>query len=217
MRVMALAMMLCGLLVGCQSKTDDPAVVPTRVMAAVKPVSAGVAADANLTTYRDPKTGVSFAYPKVWVVSADSPSYMGGALPPSYGEPRASFAFSPKGNLYEKTVLLGLVFSYAVKQAANEAACTEGFATMGNVDAGKRVTVNGIGFTEYVGGDAGMCHEQAHQIDVAYRDGQCVAFERDVNTECYGAGDGKRRLTEQEKKALQRHLDAVMQSVRVEK
>ncbi len=131
-------------------------------------------------------------------------------MPAEY-KPRASFAFSPQGNLYEKTLLQGLVFSYAARPAKDEAAC---FASVpANGSTASTATYNGRSFRELTGTNAGMCHAQTATLDVTYSNGACLLFERDFNTECNGAGDGKRALTTNETRALQYHLDAVMKSV----
>ena len=129
-------------------------------------------------------------------------------------KPRAQFLFSPSNNLYVNTVLNSLAFSFFVVPAENAASCVERAraATGGDVESAA-VTVHGTNFTEISGASAGMCHEQTSQIDVTFRAGQCLAFERDFNTHCFGVRDGDRQLTGQEKRALQRHLDQVMSSV----
>jgi len=173
-----------------------------------------IAARAQLTTYRDPKTGVSFKYPSVWVSYDKAPSYMGPSFTSQTVQPRASFIFSADNNLYKKTLLLSLIFSYFVTPAADDASCLKFAKDAASDDAkSKNLVIHGVRFQEVDGGDAGMCHEQSNQIAVTYRNNQCFVFERDFNTECYGADETKRKLTNAEMKALQRHLDEVMQSV----
>ena len=170
----------------------------------------------RLATYMDAKTGVSFQYPDVWKAAGASLSYLGGEVPRSvFGEPRAAYAFSPEGNVYAKTLLTGLSFSYFAKEAPGGATCVQAVKKSGFATSTQQVSGGGVTFTEISGGDAGMCHEQAAQVDVTYAAGQCLVFDRDFNTECLGAGDGKRKLTDVEQRALQRHLNAVMESVRV--
>lgn len=168
-----------------------------------------------LTKYMDRGHGVGFQYPSAWKPTTD-PSYFGAAFGREQMRPIASFAFSPKGNLYEKTVLLGLTFNYFVVPSPNLNACVEEAKAGANADAApKKVRINGVSFVEVSGTDAGMCHQRSSEVDVTWRSGQCLIFERDFDTQCDGVGDGKRALTLQEGKALQRHLDQVMQSVRL--
>ena len=182
--------------------------------ASTAPETPGGAAD-PLATYTDAKAGVRFQYPLAWKAASPDSSYFGGEVPQSFfGNPRASFGFLPTGPVYEKTVLNSLVFSYYAMPAESRQACVEQIKISGFATSTTNTTVNGVPFTEISGSDAGMCHEQAAQVDVTYTGGRCLVFERDFNTECAGAGDGKRKLTDTEQKALQRHLDEVMASVR---
>jgi hypothetical protein len=173
-----------------------------------------IAARAQLTTYTDPKTGVSFKYPSVWVTSDKNPSYLGQAYMSETAHPRASFSFSPVGNLYEHTLLLDLAFSYFVAPMKDSASCTKSVAdAQSETVKPKAVEIHGIHYQQFDGAQGGMCHQQANQLNVTYRDGQCFVFERDFDTQCYGADETRRKLTNAQMKALQRHLDEIMQSV----
>jgi len=174
----------------------------------------GAVAHAQMSTYQDPKTGVTFQYPAVWVPYDKAPSYMGPSFASETNQPRASFTFTSGGNIYKHTLLLSLIFSYFVTPAADSASCLKLAKDATSSDAkSKTLVIHGVRFHEIDGGDAGMCHEQSNQIAVTYRNNQCFVFERDFNTECFGADDTKRNLTTAEFKALQRHLDEIMQSV----
>jgi len=175
---------------------------------------ATLSAHAQLTTYSDPKTGVTFQYPTVWLPSDKAPSYLGPSFTSDTAQLRASFTFAANSNLYKKTLLLSLVFSYFIAPTTDAASCLKLAQDASGVDLKpKPVVIHGVSYQEVDGSDAGMCHEQSNQIDLTYRDNQCFVFERDFNTECYGADDHKRQLTAAEMKALQHHLDAIMQSV----
>ena len=58
-----------------------------------------------------------------------------------------------------------------------------------------------------------MCHEISANIYATYRNDVCHLFEQDFMTVCAGVQEGTRGLTPAETKALQHHLDAIMQSV----
>jgi hypothetical protein len=170
-----------------------------------------------MKTYTDPANGVTFQYPSAWVPTAQAPSYLGPSFTTGSDNPtvpQASFTFVSDGNLYAKTLLLSITFTYFAVPAKDAASCLQlAKNSTGSNTPAKSVTIHGLQFQEVDGSDAGMCHEQGNQIDVIYRNNQCFAFERDFNTECNGAGDHKRNLTAAENKALQRHLDTAMQSV----
>jgi len=174
----------------------------------------GFTAAAQNATYSDPKTGVTFQYPSVWVPYDKAPSYMGPSFISETVQPRASFTFTNDNNVYRKTLLLSLIFSYFVVPTTDAASCLKLVqdASGGDLQP-KPVVIHGVSYQEIDGGDAGMCHEQGNQIAITYRNNQCFIFERDFNTECYGADDTKRKLTAAENKALQRHLDTIMQSI----
>lgn len=173
-----------------------------------------MAAYAQNATYSDPKTGVTFQYPTVWVPYDKAPSYMGPSFTSETAQPRAAFTFTNDNNVYRKTLLLSLIFSYFVVPTTDNASCLKLAQDASGGDLKPNpVVIHGVSYQEVDGGDAGMCHEQASQIAITYRNNQCFVFERDFNTECVGADDTKRKLTAAENKALQRHLDAIMQSV----
>lgn len=167
-----------------------------------------------LTTYVDKAHGVSFQYPSVWGPT-DSVTYFGFSFQTEKAKLMASFTFDPKGNLYEKTNLMELVFSYFVVASDNLSSCVQQAQQEANASGvPRKVRVNGILFTEISGDSVGMCHGRTSQMDMAWRAGQCFVFERDFDAECAGVDESKRSLTEKEGKALQRHLDEAMQSVR---
>ena len=128
---------------------------------------------------------------------------------------RQSVIFSPEGNLYAKTNLLGLAFSYATASVPSAAACRALIARNPSVGSSPtRMSVAGVPFTAAVGSDAGLSHEQVFTIDSTWFRGKCFLFERDEMTVAPGVQEGVHTLTAQQNRALQRHLREVFESVR---
>ncbi len=172
-----------------------------------------------MAKYTDPEGDVSFEYPVVWKMDTAAKFYLpphilvGGVLP------RAQVIFWPAGNYYAKTTLTALVFAYVKVQTATQAACDA--AAMGSIPAkAETVLINGVSFQHFDTGDAGMCHGADQHVYWTYRQsgrqagGSCYLFEGDMDTSCSGAYPGQRDLTETEKRALNRHLNAIPQSIR---
>ncbi len=172
-----------------------------------------------MVTYADAAGDVSFEYPVVWKLDNTAKFYLpphilaGGVLP------RAQVVFSPAGNYYAKTTLTALVFAYLKTETPTQAACNA--AAIGSVPAqAETVAINGVTFRHFDTGDAGMCHGADQHVYWTYRqsDGQtggsCYLFEGDMLTSCSGAYPGQRDLTESEKRALNRHLNGIPQSIR---
>jgi hypothetical protein len=165
-----------------------------------------------MATYTDPAGDVSFEYPAVWKMDNAAKFYLpphilaGGVLP------RAQVIFSPAGNYYAKTTLTALVFAYVKTQTPTQAACN---AALGPIPAQTdTVAINGVSFQHFDTGDAGMCHGTDQHVYWTYRGGSCYLFEGDMLTSCSGAYPGQRDLTGSEKRALNRHLNAIPQSIR---
>lgn len=176
-------------------------------------LSGGAQGQIPLSTYTNATTGVRFQYPSVWKPVAKPEAQTQPFLFDQGLQPVIDLEFSPKGNLYEKTNLVGLDFVYAAPAASSVAACYK----LGEVDSGvaqkEMVTINGVPYQHAFGGEAAMCHEMSANIYATYRDGVCHLFEQDFMTVCAGVQEGTRGLTPAETKALQHHLDAIMQSV----
>jgi hypothetical protein len=166
------------------------------------------------STYSDPTTGVTFQYPSVWkkVPKPDAmtqPMFIMAGI-----NPVIDVEFSPKGNLYEKTNLVGLDFLYYTAPATNAAACAKiAVDTAGTDSKPDTKTIHGVAFQHIQTSNSGMCHEMSAEIYSVYRNGVCHLFEEDFMNVCAGVVEGTRGLTDTETKALQRHLDAIMQSV----
>jgi hypothetical protein len=165
--------------------------------------------------YIDVANGVSFLYPAVWK-SVKPDEYLQSFIQGTSGQPMVEVVFSPQGNLYEKTVLSGLAFLYFVVPETSEAACLK----RGDLDgaatgAAQKVVIGGVAYTHVSVGDAATSHRLSSDVYATWRRGTCYLFEEDMRTMAPGVEEGKRDLTATEVRALQRHLDAVMQSVRL--
>jgi hypothetical protein len=166
----------------------------------------------QLTTFKDASNSVSFQYPSIWKRVPKPDAMTQPSLLMAGHKPILDVEFSPKGNLYAKTNLVALDFSYYTAPAASQAACV----ALGNPDsenAAVTTHINGIPYSHASGGQGGMCHEISSEVYATWRGGICHLFEEDFMTVCPGVVDGTRALTTRETKALQRHLDAIMQSV----
>lgn len=172
---------------------------------------------ADLTTYRDPTTGVSFQYPTVWRPAVAGQSPVNPDFEQVAGKARITQEFLPNGNPYALTVLRGLMFSYTVKAGSNGESCAQ-LAKRATPDATvKQASYGGVPFSEASGGDAAMCTHVQAQVDTTLKGSRCFVFERDFVTSCpyVKTKTDPRPLTGKEAAALQQSLDAVMQSVRI--
>ncbi len=176
--------------------------------------------DIPTRTYQDPKYGVQFRYPTVWTpVAATEIGYLGSAITgidkASKVDFRAAVRFSPDNNLYSKTDLSYLAFVYAVAPAPTAQVCDK-LATS-SIDPGdhrQTITVAGVNFTQVEGGDAAMMHRLSSEVDWTWRNGHCFLFEQDFAGIAPKVKEGSRPLTSAEEKSLQRHLSAILASVR---
>ena len=171
-----------------------------------------------MTTFSDPVNGVSFRYPSVWARETRMPSYIGPAIM-QQGEnprlPKAIVVFRPAGTYYASTNLAELNFVYDSFPASAPAACEGAFN--GNLEEAFRrdgVRINGVPFTSVEGGGAGTCNRAEQKIYWTYRVGTCYLFEADLNQFCASPPD-RRELTKMEIQALNRHLNDIMQSIRI--
>jgi hypothetical protein len=175
---------------------------------------AAIAGHAQLTTYTDPKNGVSFQYPSVWKPDADPSSAMSLARENSPDiTPIFAVEFSPERNLYEKTNLEGLAYIYLATPSANIAAC----AALGDLNQGQppkpiATTIHGLRFQHSTGGDGGMSQWMASDAYSIYRNGTCFIFEETFKTVNAQVAE-KHNLTKAQTAALQHHLDAITQSI----
>lgn len=207
-----------GLVAGCRQPAPAAVIVTPATTeggaAAASSVAggeSGVAAPAAVPMTHFSQGGVAFDYPAVWTKSAIAGGYLPTMIPQGAG---TTVSFSPAGNYYKDTNLSGLQFTYETRPGLSTGGCVALLATNGDAAATKLTTVNGVGFRESSGGDAGMCHHRQATADVVFRGGTCYLFERDFDTICAGVKPGERELTATEMKALERHLDDVFKSVR---
>ena len=169
-------------------------------------------------TFTDPANGVSFRYPAVWKFATTSTAFMGSPDILQRGQTgQAVVTFTSAGNFYAKTNLNGLEFTYVALPGTSETACAAAATAnaSGSVSKPDTVTINGVPFLHVSYGSAGMCHQEGSTVYETYQNGRCYLFEADVHTTCPMVDDGKRALTGAESKALQRHLDAIIQTVRI--
>jgi hypothetical protein len=192
-----------------------PAVAQTTKRAAV-PLKTKV----PISSFKDTTNGVSFDYPAVWKLSkrsATQPFYEPPVILQPDRLPEASVTFTSAGNYYAKTNLTGLSFTYAALPDSTRESCDKVLAAISTDSsmASDAVVLNGVSFTHLAGGGAGMCHRVTYNVYGTYRYDRCLLFEADIHTLCPGVVDGTRELTAAESKALKRHLDSVMKSVRI--
>lgn len=166
-----------------------------------------------MSEYRDPN-GVSFEYPTVWTRKVSDVSYFGTTILKNDLPSRVVVVFSPAGNLYAKTTLAGLSFTYAVLPSTTLSACDAQAGTDSPDAKVDEIQIHGVAFKHATSSDAGMCHGIERNLYWTYRDGSCHLFEAEFQTICYGAVDGQRHLTDAETRALHRHLLAIPQSIR---
>lgn len=173
---------------------------------------------ADIATYRDPASGITFQYPSFWRPAVAGQSPITPVFEQSVGKSHITQEFIPEGTIYAPTVLRALMFSYTVKSGSDAAQCA---AIVNRVIQGAaRVTTatyGGATYTEASGEDAGMCTQVQTRVDSTLSGSRCAVFERDFVTSCpfVKSKTEPRPLTEKETTTLERQLDAVMQSVRI--
>jgi hypothetical protein len=176
-----------------------------------------LSAAAQSSTYTDPKNGVSFQYPSVWTPVANPADYTQSVVGENSSiKPAFVVEFSPKGNLYEHTNLTGLAYLYFVVPNSDIMACAKlGDLNMGEKPKPTKSTIHGVHFQHSKGGDAGMSHQLDSDAYSVYRNGVCFIFEEIFSNISQGVIDdpGEHDLTSAQAKALQRHLDAITESI----
>jgi hypothetical protein len=174
-----------------------------------------LAASAQTSTYTDPKSGATFQYPSVWTQITDTANFTNSLVAENSSiKPTFVVEFSPKGNLYEHTNLSGLDYVYFSVPASDIMAC----AKLGDLNQGEKpkptnATIHGVRFQHSSGNDAGMSHQLNSDAYSIYRNGNCYIFEEVFRTVSRGVIEGAHDLTNAQMKALQRHLDAITQSI----
>jgi hypothetical protein len=181
-------------------------------------VAVSAAQSPELKTYQDVKHGVSFSYPPAWKVVKRAGSFGHAGLLADDSlhrvQPPVILEFNRAG--YGKTILEALDFVYLPVLAKSEAECTQ----IGNVGEGTspdQRMINGLAYMHSSGGGSSAGHGIDVKTYTTYRHGLCLMFEEEFSTVPGMLGnDGVRDLTPAELKALQRRLDSVMLTVRIE-
>ena len=172
----------------------------------------------SMKSYTDEVGGISLHYPAVWTFSKTAGSYFSSAIAPS-GEPvQAVFSFSPEGNFYEHTTLTGLQFLYRRQQAATRTECES--ILLSNRDLGRleHLTLHGVPFSHLATGEAGMMKAESQEAYATWREGTCYLFEEHLDEISEGTDNQKTRgLTAAEIRALRRHLNDILRSVKFSK
>lgn len=171
------------------------------------------AAPVLTTTYIDANNGVSFGYPAVWKIENGEKFYLAPRILQSGLSPQVQVVFSPKGSIYEKTNLTGLIFVYARSTRPSESACDK-LAMDGEPQRSATLMIHGEKFHHFDSSDAGMCHDVEQHVYWTYRAGTCYLFEGDMQTTCPGVEEGHRTITATEKHALWRHLTSIPATIR---
>ena len=168
-----------------------------------------------MKSYTDEVGGISLQYPTVWTFSKTAGSYFPSAIAPN-GEPvQAAFSFSPQGNYYEHTTLTGLEFLYRRVAAVTQPACESILLTNRDVGKLEHLSVHGVTFAHLATGEAGMMKSESQEAYATWRGGTCYLFEEHLDEIAAGTDDQKtRNLTAAETRALRRHLNDILQSVR---
>lgn len=222
----------CALLLvalGCQSKSNPPAAIPSASTSSTALPASNTAADApnaptvsvskaSITTYSDPATGVSFQYPSNWRPLTDADGIFKPQFTQSYGAAKIIEAFNPRNTPYSTSNLVGMTFSYTMKPGTNAADFKKiPTAINQNQSPAKTETIHGVAYTRADGGDGATCHEMSYMVNAAEVGGKCYVLERDFETECVGVhGPGTDiQLTPSQQAALQKQLDDTMGSVQV--
>jgi hypothetical protein len=168
---------------------------------------------AALTTYHDPNGGISFQYSRAWTVVKKADSYSPTTFSNTPGLPKAVRIIQLYGQgRYAQSDLEGLIFTYVRARGWSEEKCQS--LANENRDPDNPVkspqVIHGTHFTVGRSGDGSAGHGKEATIYTTYRNGTCYAFETDFDTANF---EGARDLTPSEMRALDRQLDAIMQSV----
>jgi hypothetical protein len=181
-----------------------------------------------LTTYTDSSDGLTLQYPSVWKRVNGAYAYCPPAVfqqPDTIGQRGVletgvpvtfGVEFTGKGNFYEKTGLEGLVFLFGMRKDVTQEACTKIARSLPEESEtpGKRPEWLDPHFDYSHGGECGLNHDLDAQVFTRFVDGRCYVFEEDF--EKYGGAPvGHRDLTPPEETALMRHLNGIMQSVKI--
>ncbi len=168
------------------------------------------------STYTDPAQGVSFRYPAVWQLSKTGQFYDSVPIvPPETQETQAVVNFKAANTPYANTNLSGLDFTYTVVPQPSSSDCDAlAIKSTGGPGKSDHLNLNGVSFLHLKSGSASMCNQLTADLYTTFRNGRCFVFQAGFHTICAGVVDGSRALTPAETRALSRHLDAIMPTVR---
>jgi hypothetical protein len=178
--------------------------------------NASTSPNVPMTRWHDPASGVSLQYPSVWTRVKGADDYCGAVvLSGVRGQPKPTFAveFRGDGNDYANTSLASLAFLFGHVPHSNPAACQQ-MATGFSEEGPRQQVIHGTTYSTTSGGECGLGHSVDAKVFTTLRASTCYIFEEDFFT---ARADGARDLTDREMKALDRHLDAIMQSVQWDK
>jgi len=179
----------------------------------IKPPSPPKPIATTMKTWSDPAIGLTFKYPAVWKLVPQPESYTPPMTLQPNQKPVVDVQFTGAGNLYSKTNLTELDFVYSTQPAESPAACYKA-GNIGDDNTKPTLrTIHGVVYSHSGGASAGMCHGISSEAFASFRGRTCHIFEEAFMTVCPGVVEGTRGLTTNETKALQGHLDAIMQSV----
>jgi hypothetical protein len=174
---------------------------------------------ASLKSYQDPRYGVSFQYPSLWISDLDMHFYISAKILQSGHRPLANVGFggTSKSNYtpYPKTDLLGIQFVYVVLPNTTQQQCQDAAKAGDDNATSAPVTINGTPYQHYSTGDAGMCHSSDEQIYATSQSNRCYLFEALIEAACAGVAEGTRKITPAEMAAVTKQLQQVMQSVKI--
>jgi hypothetical protein len=175
-----------------------------------------VGAKVPMKVFTDPATGVSFDYPAPWTLTHQASFYLSPMILIPDQAAQAIVYFNPAGNLYSKTNLGGLEFTYLALPESNQASCLKSVVQLDpEAKPPATITINGTEFFHFITGDAGLCHQASRDIYGTYRGRSCLLFEAAFYTICPDPDDGRSELTPAQSKALKRHLDTIVQTIRI--
>jgi hypothetical protein len=171
-----------------------------------------------LKSFHDPNSGVGFFYPAAWSNGPEVSFYLDSEITtfdktgPIAPRAKVGFVANTKHGEYAGTNLSGVQFVYNEIPDKDAAECRKRVTDLADDQRpADTVTVNGIAYTHYLGGDAGLGHGAERKIYSTYREGRCVLFEESMHT---FSMDDPKALSDEKRAQLWRQLDAVMQSVR---
>jgi hypothetical protein len=180
------------------------------IVAAVS--AAQTAKPVPVMSFTDHASGMSLEYPSAWTRVKGPEDYCssGVTLNGRDGSARPSFSvdFSGDGSSYANTSLASLNFAFGVKSGISAEGCQQIAAANGHA---KRVVFHGVTYASGQESGCGGGHGLDEQVFTTMRGTTCYIFEEDFFT---ASPEGARDLTRAEMDALQRQLDAILQSVR---